>query len=113
VRDEEARERAERRAARTVRDDERKAQELVQAKDAAAADLKRVRQDSRSTAEQKAAADAAYRQALAAVVAAETGAAPDWAPPAEPEPETTSEDEPETETTSEDEPETGAPEASA
>ncbi len=79
-RDEEKRERDERRAAKALRDQERKAQDLVRAKDGAAADLKRVRQSPRSTAEEKAAADAAYRQALAAVVAAETGEAPAWAP---------------------------------
>ena len=58
----------------------------------------------RATAEQKAEADAAYKTALAAVVAAETGETPTWAPAveiadAEPEaanePEAPSEDPPE------------------
>ena len=41
-----------------------------------------------ATPEQRAAAEAAYREALAAVVAAETGEAPTWAPPAEEAPGT-------------------------
>lgn len=81
VRDEEKRERDERRSAKAVKDEERKAQELVRAKDDAAADLKRLRNSSRATAEEKAAAEAKYREALAAVVTAETGEAPEWAPP--------------------------------
>lgn len=81
-RDEDERERDQRRAAKAARDQERKADDLVRAKDEAAAALKRVRQDPRSTAEEKSAADTAYRSALAAVVAAETGEAPAWAPEA-------------------------------
>ena len=81
VRDEEKRERDERRNAKAVKDEERKAQDLVRAKDDAAADLKRLRNSSSATGEQKAAAEARYREALAAVVTVETGEAPEWAPP--------------------------------
>lgn len=81
VREEEKRERDARRSAKAVKDEERKAQDLARAKDEAAAQLKRVRQSPSAGAEEKAAAEAGYRQALAAVVAAETGSAPDWAPP--------------------------------
>lgn len=81
-RQEDERERESRRAAKRVKDEERKAQDLAKAKDSAAAELKRIRNDGRATAEQKTAADTAYREALAAVVAIETGTTPEWAPPA-------------------------------
>ena len=88
VRDEE---RKEREAKKAARDERRQADEhgrLVKAKEDAAALVKRLRSSARATAEQKVEADAAYKAALAAVVAAETGTAPAWAPPApEPEPE--------------------------
>lgn len=82
VRDEESKERAAKREAKAVRAEEEKARALVKAKDDAAAALKRVRSNPNATADDKAAADAAYREALAAVVAAETGTTPAWAPEA-------------------------------
>jgi hypothetical protein len=81
VRAEQDRERAEKRA---ERDQRRQADELARlrvAKDDAAALVKRLRASSRATPAERAAADEAYRVALAALVAAETGATPSWAPP--------------------------------
>lgn len=80
VRGEEAKEREAKRAAKRERAEAEAHDRLVAAKDAAAAEVKRLR-DRNAPAEQRAAADAAYREALAAVVAAETGTAPAWAPP--------------------------------
>ena len=77
-------EQAERTAKTEARAQRRQADEvgrLQKAKEAAAAEVKRLRASDRATAEEKAAADAAYKAALAAVVAAETGEAPTWAPP--------------------------------
>ena len=83
-------ERKERDAKKAARDERRQADEhnqLVKAKEDAAALVKRLRGSDRATAEQKAEADAAYKTALAAVVAAETGASPTWAPEPEPAPQ--------------------------
>jgi len=83
-------ERKERDAKKAARDERRQADEhnqLVKAKEDAAALVKRLRGSDRATAEQKAEADAAYKAALAAVVAAETGASPTWAPEPEPAPQ--------------------------
>lgn len=85
-----AEEQKERDAKKAARDERRKADEqsqLVKAKEEAAALVKRLRGSDRATAEQKAEADAAYKAALAAVVAAETGETPTWAPAPEAEPE--------------------------
>lgn len=79
-------EQKERDAKKAARDERRKAEEqsqLVKAKEDAAALVKRLRGSDRATAEQKAEADAAYKTALAAVVAAETGETPTWAPAVE------------------------------
>lgn len=84
VRDEEQRERDEKRAAREARRQADADKQLVAVKDSAAAEVKRLRGRAGVSAEQRAAADADYRDALAAVVAAETGAVPAWAPPTEP-----------------------------
>lgn len=83
VRDEEQRERDTKRAAREARRQADASQQLVAAKDTAAAEVKRLRGREGVSAEQRATADATYRDALAAVVAAETGSVPAWAPPAE------------------------------
>jgi len=85
-------ERDAKKAAREARQQAEAATKLVADKDAAAAEVKRLRGREGVSAEQRAAADDAYKAALAAVVAAETGSAPAWAPPpaepeAEPEPE--------------------------
>lgn len=71
-------------AKREAREQRRRADDakrLVDAKDAAAAELKRLRSRGGASAEDRAAAEAAYRDALAAVVEAETGTPPAWAPP--------------------------------
>lgn len=87
MRDEDRRERDAKRQARDARRVEETARALTAAKDAAAAEVKRLRSSPSATADQRAAADAAYRDALAAVVAAETGKTPPWAPaPAPDEP---------------------------
>lgn len=52
----------------------------IATKDAAAAAVKRLRAAPRSTADETAAADAAYRVALADLIAFETGTLPAWAP---------------------------------
>lgn len=88
-------EQKERDAKKAARDERRQADEharLVKAKEDAAALVKRLRGSDRATAEQKAEADAAYKAALAAVVATETGEAPAWAPT--PEAETPAEEPP-------------------
>lgn len=86
---------AAKRAAKEERRQAQEAQNLVETKDRAAAEVKRLRGRESATTEERAAADIAYREALAAVVAAETGETPTWAPePAsepEPEPEPASE----------------------
>ena len=81
VREQEQREKATRRAEREARQQADATRSLVAAKDAAAAEVKRLRGREGVSPEERAAADAAYREALAAVVAAETGEAPAWAPP--------------------------------
>jgi colicin import membrane protein len=81
VRSEEQKERDAKKAARDQRRQADERNQLVKAKEDAAALVKRLRGSDRATAEQKAEADAAYKAALAAVVAAETGEAPAWAPP--------------------------------
>lgn len=110
-------EKKERDAKKAARDERRQADEhnkLVKAKEDAAALVKRLRSSERATAEEKAEADAAYKAALAAVVAAETGESPTWAPPvpesddgadvAESEPDSTPEAEAEPATEAEAEP---------
>lgn len=89
VREQEQAEKAAKRADREARQQADATKTLVAAKDAAAAEVKRLRAREGVSPEERAAADATYREALAAVVAAETGEAPAWAPPpsAEPEPE--------------------------
>lgn len=82
VRDEERKERDAKKAAREERRQADEHAKLVKAKEDAAALVKRLRGSDRATAQEKADADAAYKAALAAVVAAETGEAPTWAPPA-------------------------------
>jgi hypothetical protein len=110
VRDEEKKERDAKKAARDERRQADELTKLVKAKEDAAALVKRLRGSDRATAEQKTEADAAYKAALAAVVAAETGEAPTWAPPVEAEPEP----EVEVEAASDGEPAAeGAPEAAA
>lgn len=101
VRNEEQQERDAKKQARAERQKADAANRLVAAKDAAAAEVKRLRNRTGVSPEERAAADQAYRDALAAVVAAETGEAPAWAPPTpepEPEPEPQAEAETETET---------------
>lgn len=97
VRNEEQQERDAKKQARAERQKADAANRLVAAKDAAAAEVKRLRNRTGVSPEERAAADQAYRDALAAVVAAETGEAPAWAPPT-PEPEPQAEAETETET---------------
>ena len=80
VRDDRKRSQEAKRAAREDRRRAEEAQQLVKAKDDAAAEVKRLRSRSNATADERAAADAAYRDALAAVVAEETGERPAWAP---------------------------------
>ena len=81
VRDEEQRERSTKRAAREARQRAEAAEKLEAVKDAAAHEVKWLRGREGVSGAERAAADAAYRDALAAVVAAETGEAPAWAPP--------------------------------
>jgi hypothetical protein len=80
VREEQAREKAEKRAAREARRAVEEHQRLVDAKEAAAAELKRLRRQGGAGAERVARADAVYRAALAALITNETGEAPPWAP---------------------------------
>jgi len=87
MREQADKEKADKRAAREARAEADQVQTLVAAKDAAAAEVKRLRGREGVSAEERTAADVAYREALAAVVAAETGEAPTWAPPAPPDPE--------------------------
>jgi hypothetical protein len=72
-------ERDRKRAAREARQREELHQTLIAAKDAAASDVKRLRMHEYGKAGAAAAADGAYRQALADLIAFETGAAPAWA----------------------------------
>lgn len=80
IKAEEKQEKEARRAAKQARAAEEEANRLVAAKDEAAAELKRLRGRSGVPPEVRAAAEEAYRSALAAVVAAETGSTPEWAP---------------------------------
>lgn len=80
VRGEESKEREAKKAARAERQKADEAIRLVAAKDAAAAEVKRLRSRTGVSPEERAAVDEAYRVALAAVVASETGSAPAWAP---------------------------------
>lgn len=86
VREDREKERAAKQAARAERRKEEEAATLVAAKDAAAAEVKRLRSRTGVSPEERVAAEAAYRDALAAVVATETGEAPAWAPERPPEP---------------------------
>ena len=103
----------EREAKAAARESQRKADAenaLVAAKDAAAAEVKRLRTSDKATAADRAAAEAAYRDALAAVVAAESGetipaAQAEPTAAAEPNAETVDED---SEAESADEPEAAA-----
>jgi len=81
VREEQERKKAEKRAAREARRAIEEHQRLVDAKEAAAAELKRLRRQGGAGAERVARADAVYRAALAALITNETGEAPPWAPP--------------------------------
>ncbi|MCU1354404.1 MAG: hypothetical protein JWM05_3613 [Acidimicrobiales bacterium] len=83
VRAQQERERAEKRAAREERQRVDEHARLLTAKDAAATELKRLRQRDRTSADDVARADATYRTALAALITHETGQAPAWAPPPE------------------------------
>lgn len=108
VRSEERKERDAKHAAKEERRKVGEHQRLIQAKDDAAALVKRLRGSERATAEEKAAADLAYKEALAALVAHETGTAPEWAPPApEPEPEAAAEPDADAEPDAEDIPDAG------
>ena len=82
MRKEDRRERDARRQAKETRRLEESARALTSTKDAAAAEVKRLRASTSATPEQRAAAEAAYCEALAAVVAAETGEALTLAPTA-------------------------------
>ena len=93
MRGEEQKERDARKSARDARKVADEQSQLVKAKEAAAAEVKRLRGSDRATAAERAAADDAYKAALAAVVAAETGEAPTWAPAPAPEVETQGEPE--------------------
>ncbi len=88
VRSEETKVRDAKKAAREARKEVEAGEALAKNKETAAAEVKRLRTSSRATTEDRAAADAAYREALAAVVANETGETPDWAPVTAPEIET-------------------------
>ncbi len=79
VRGEEEKEREAKRSAKRERAEAEAHDRLVAAKDSAAAEVKRLR-DRGAPAEARAAADLAYREALSALVASETGEAPAWAP---------------------------------
>lgn len=80
VRSEEKRERDAKKAAREARAKEQEANRLIENKDRAAAKLKSLRSRSGVSPQEREQAEADYRAALAAVVAAETGEAPSWAP---------------------------------
>ncbi len=85
---EKARRRDDQRAKREAKRHAEDLARLVAAKDVAAGAVKRLRGRDGVTAAQRTEADAAYRNALAAVVAVETGQAPAWAVvPTEPDPE--------------------------
>lgn len=88
VKDDRAKAKAARKAEQQARKEADAARKVVDDKDAAAARLKAIRSRSGVSAEERSEAEEAYRRALAAVVAAETGEAPAWAPETEPEPET-------------------------
>ena len=75
----EAEERDRKRAAREARQREEEHQTLTAAKDAAARDVKRLRMQEHVKASDAAAAEGAYRKALADLIAFETGSAPAWA----------------------------------
>lgn len=81
VRSEEARERDAKRAARDQRRQADELARLVKAKEDAATEVKRLRASDHASAADKADADKRYKEALAAVVASETGESPTWAPP--------------------------------
>ena len=69
-----------RKAAKAQRAAAEQRDRLERGKDAAAAELKRLRATSGVTAEQRAAAEDRYRRALAAVIEADTGQVPHWSP---------------------------------
>lgn len=83
VREQREAEQAQMRAAREARRRAEHQGQLVAAKDAAAAAVKALRARPHSTPEEQAAAEAVYRQALAALLTFETGIPPAWAPPAD------------------------------
>jgi colicin import membrane protein len=76
MKEEQEREREEKRRAKAERAKAERERALRKAKDDAAAEVKRLRSSPTATAEEKAAADAAYRAALEALVAAESGEEP-------------------------------------
>ncbi|MDQ6697419.1 MAG: hypothetical protein M3Z46_08180 [Actinomycetota bacterium] len=83
---------AERQAKQAQRDARRRDEEhqaLVASKDAAAAEVKRLRTVERADPHEAEAAEATYRKALADLISFETGSAPAWAPPPATEPEAT------------------------
>jgi hypothetical protein len=84
-----AAERDAKRAEREARRREAEHETLLAAKDRAAKEVKRLRTLERVQAGEAAAADEAYRTALAELISFETGSAPAWAPSTEAEPETT------------------------
>lgn len=88
MKQEKARDRAAKRAAQAERKAAEEHQRLIDAKESAAADLKRLRREGGAGAVKVAEADAAYRSALAALITHETGEAPAWAPAAPPAPDT-------------------------
>ncbi len=79
TREQQAAERERKRAKRERRQRAEEHQRRMATKDAAVAEVKRLRAGARSTAEQIATADAAYRAALADLIAFETGVTPAWA----------------------------------
>lgn len=80
VRQQKEAERAAKQAERDARRRDDEHQQLLAAKDSAAASVKRLRTREHVTADEAAAAEAGYRSALAGLIAFETGAPPVWAP---------------------------------
>lgn len=96
VMEQQAADRERKREGREARAREEQHQRLIADKDAAAGAVKRLRSREHVPPGEAAAAEAAYRQALATLISFETGAAPAWAGAAEPEagPEPDAEDPP-------------------
>ncbi len=83
-----AAEREAKQASRDARRREEEHQTLISTKDRAASEVKRLRSLEHTQPGEAAAAEEAYRQALADLIAFETGKAPAWAAASEAEPET-------------------------